>query len=213
MEFDINDPKVKVAIQPLIEAAVAEATEGLKNKNGELLAKLKKAQKDSTIDPAEFSALQENLSATEAKLAEALKTQKQLQTEADKSKKAYESETQFVSRLLVDNGLTEAIIKAGVKPEMSKAVKAMLAGQVTLKVEGDKRTAMIGDKLLSDAVEEWSKSDEGKHFVTAPDNSGGGANGGGQGKANVKTMARSAFEAMDATAKSAFMKEGGTLTQ
>ncbi|MFA5424623.1 MAG: hypothetical protein WC374_12285 [Phycisphaerae bacterium] len=213
MEFDINDPKVKAAIQPLIEAAVAEATEGLKNKNGELLAKLKKAQKDSTIDPAEFSALQENLSATEAKLAEALKMQKQLQTEADKSKKAYESETKFVSTLLIDNGLTEAIIKAGVKPEMAKAVKAMLAGQVTLKVEGDKRTAMIGDKSLSDAVGEWAKSDEGKHFVTAPDNSGGGANGGGQGKGNVKTMTRSAFEALDAPAKMAFTKEGGSITQ
>lgn len=213
MEFDINDPKVKAAIQPLIESAVAEATEGLKTKNTELLGKLKKAQKDSTIDPAEHQALQESLTATEAKLSEANKLLKAAVKEAETSKKAYESEAQFVSKLLVDNGLTEAIIKSGVKPEMARAVKAMLSGQVALKVEGDKRTAMIGDKSLSDAVDEWAKSDEGKHFVSAPNNQGGGANGGGQDKGKVKTMARAAFEVLSPADKSAFAKDGGTLTQ
>ena len=79
----------------------------------------------------------------------------------------------------MDNGLNDALLKAGVKPEMTKAVKALLSGQVTLKTEGENRIAFMGDKPLSDAVIEWAKSDEGKHFVAAPNNQGGGANGGG----------------------------------
>ena len=44
---------------------------------------------------------------------------------------------------------------------------------------------MIGDKSLSDAVNEWAASDTGKAYCLAPNNSGGdglGGGGGGQGK-------------------------------
>ncbi len=212
MAVDLNDAEVKKAIQAAVDAAVNEATEGLKNKNAELLAKLKKAQKDSTIDPAEHQALQTELEATQAKLVAAEKSLKQATADAEKAKKALESESGFTSKLLVDNGLTEALLKAGVKPEMQKAVKALLAGQVTIKVDGDKRNAVIGDKSLGDFVGEWAKSDEGKHFVAAPNNQGGGAQGGGSGKQNAKTMTRTAFDALGAAEKVEFSKSGGTLT-
>jgi hypothetical protein len=114
--------------------------------------------------------------------------------------------------LLIDNGLTDALLKAGVKPEMSKAVKAMLAGQVSLKVEGDKRLAVVGDKALGDFVTEWAQSDEGKHFVAAPANQGGGANGGAQGAGKSKVMARAAYEQLPPDQKMAFIKDGGKLT-
>jgi hypothetical protein len=211
--FDPKDPDTIKALKEAAEAAVNEATEGLKNKNAELLAKLKKAQKDSTIDPAEHAQLQSELETAQAKLAAAEKNLKQFQTEAEKTKKALESETGFTSKLLIDNGLTDALLKAGVKPEMSKAVKALLAGQVTIKTEGDKRNAVIGDKSLSDFVGEWAKSDEGKHFVSAPNNQGGGANGGGKGNEGAKTMTRAAFDALDPAKRVEFSKGGGTLTE
>lgn len=213
MAIDLNDAEVKKAIKDAADVAVTEATAGLVAKNQELLGKLKKAQKDSTIDPAEYQSVQEELSKANDKIAELTKVNKTALKEAETAKKALEGEAGFVSKLLIDNGLSDALLKAGVKPEMSKAVKAMLAGQVVIKVDGDKRNAMIGDKSLSEAVDEWSKSDEGKHFVAAPDNKGGGANGGGQDKGKVKTMTRVAFEALGANEKMAFTKEGGTLTQ
>lgn len=209
--FDINDADTKKAVKEAVESAVAEATEGLKAKNAELLGKLKKATKDAAIDPAEYQTLQTELDATQAKLAELQKQAKAAVKEAENSKKALEAESSFVNKLLIDNGLNDALIKAGVKPEMSKAVKALLAGQVVLKSEGDKRDAMIGDKPLIDAVDEWAKSDEGKFFVSAPANQGGGANGGGQGKGNAKTMTRAAYEGLDPSTKMAFVKGGGTL--
>ena len=212
MAIDLNDPEVKAAIKAAADAAVSEATAGLIAKNQELLGKVKKLQKDAAIDPAEYQALSEAKDTAEAKLAEALKTVKQATTQAEKDRKALEAETGYVSKLLIDNGLTDALLKAGVKPEMSKAVKAMLAGQVSLKVEGDKRLAVVGDKALGDFVTEWAQSDEGKHFVAAPANQGGGANGGAQGAGKTKVMARAAYEQLPPDQKMAFIKDGGKLT-
>jgi hypothetical protein len=212
MAYDASDAETKKALKEAIEVAITEATTGLVAKNQELLAKLKKATKDAQIDPAEHQALQEALDKANEKLAEALKATKTATTQADKDRKALEKEAGFVSHLLVDNGLTEALIKSGIKPEMTKAVKALLASQVTLKADGDKRIAVVGDKALSDFVSEWSKSDEGKYFVVAPVNQGGGAQGGGDGKGVQKTMPRAAFDAMNDVSKMAFTKGGGTLT-
>jgi hypothetical protein len=212
MAIDLNDPEVKAAIKAAADAAVSEATAGLIAKNQELLGKVKKLQKDAAIDPAEYQALSEAKDTAEAKLAEALKTVKQATAQAEKDRKALEAETGYVSKLLIDNGLTDALLKAGVKPEMSKAVKAMLAGQVSLKVEGDKRLAVVGDKALGDFVTEWAQSDEGKHFVAAPANQGGGANGGAQGAGKTKVMARAAYEQLPPDQKMAFIKDGGKLT-
>lgn len=212
MAIDLNDSEVKAAIKAAADAAVSEATAGLIAKNQELLGKVKKLQKDAAIDPAEYQALSEAKDTAEAKLAEALKTVKQATTQAEKDRKALEAETGYVSKLLIDNGLTDALLKAGVKPEMSKAVKAMLAGQVSLKVEGDKRLAVVGDKALGDFVTEWAQSDEGKHFVAAPANQGGGANGGAQGAGKSKVMARAAYEQLQPDQKMAFIKDGGKLT-
>lgn len=210
--FDINDADTKKAVDEAVKAAVTEATAGLVAKNQELLGKLKKATKDAQIDPAEYQALQESLSATETKLNEALKTAKTATAQAEKDRKALEGENKYTTKLLIENGLNEAILKAGVKPEMSKAVKALLAGQVAIKIEGDKRNPVIGDKSLGDFVDEWAKSDEGKYFVSAPNNQGGGAQGGGTDKGKVKTMGRAAFEALDPVTKMEFTKGGGTLT-
>ena len=209
MPFDPNDPDTKAALK----AAIDEAVAGLQTKNTELLAKLKKAQKDSTVDPSEHAALQSELDATQAKLAEAVKALKAANTEAEKVKKAYESESKLTHRLLVENGLTDALTKAGVtNPVHLRAAKAMLSGQVQLVAEGDNRIAKVGDKALADYVGEWAKGEEGKYFVAAQQNGGGGAPGGAGKGGNVKSLTRTAFDGLDVAAKSKFIADGGTVT-
>jgi len=209
MAVDLNDADVKAAI----EAAVAEATAGLVAKNQELLGKLKKATKDAQIDPSEHAALQSELDATQAKLAEATKALKAANTEAEKFKKAYESESKLTHNLLVENGLTDALTKAGVtNPVHLRAAKAMLSGQVQLVAEGDNRIAKVGDKALADYVGEWAKGEEGKYFVAAQQNGGGGAPGGAGKGGNVKSLTRTAFDGLDVAAKSKFIADGGTVT-
>jgi hypothetical protein len=179
MAVDLKDAEVQAAIKSAVDEAITEATAGLVAKNKELLGKLKIAQRDSQIDPAEHAALQSELEGTQAKLAEATKAFKAATSESEKVKKAYESESQLTHRLLVDNGLTDALTKSGVtNPVHLRAAKAMLAGQVQLIADGENRIAKVGEKPLADYVGEWAKSDEGKYFVAAQQNTGGGAMGG-----------------------------------
>ena len=209
MAVDLNEAEIKKAI----EDAVQEATSGLVAKNKELLAKLKTAQRDSQIDPSEHAALQSELDATQAKLADATKALKAANAEAEKVKKAYESESKLTHNLLVENGLTDALTKAGVtNPVHLRAAKAMLSGQVQLVAEGDNRIAKVGDKALADYVGEWAKGEEGKYFVAAQQNGGGGAPGGAGKGGNVKSLTRTAFDGLDVAAKSKFIADGGTVT-
>ena len=178
---ELDSPEGKAALKAAVDAAIEEATTGLKAKNTELLAKLKVAAKNAEITPDEHNRVIAENEKLQEQISEANKQLKLGVSEYDKLKKSLESESKFVSSLLVDNGLSDAIAKAGIKPELSKAVKAMLASQVSIKAEGETRAALIGDKPISDFVTEWAKSDEGKHFVAAPTNTGGGAVGGNEG--------------------------------
>ena len=194
MAFDPEDKDTKAALAKAVKEAVTtateEAVEGLKSKNTELLAKLKKAQKDSTIDPADHAALQAELDESEASLSAANKALKLATTESDKNKKSYEDESKVAHNLLVDTGLSDALLANGVKtPSYLKAAKAMLSGQVVLTADGDKRIATVGDKSLAEFVKEWATGDEGKAFVDAAGNKGGGAPG-GEGKLDTDALSK-----------------------
>jgi hypothetical protein len=147
-------------------------------KNAELLREVKIARakaKGVEIDPNDFMALQtenETLKSQLEKVAkENTKTIEQLQaslTEKDGALQSY----------LIDNGLNDAMLKAGIKPEFMTAAKAMLKSQTKLMADNGQYSALMGDKPLNEAIAEWAAGDEGKHFVSAPANSGGGATGG-----------------------------------
>lgn len=168
-------------VQATIDAAVETATSGLKTKNQELLDKNKKLMKGQEIDPqtvvdleAQIDKLQADLAVSQKSAKESVKTLETLQTQL-------KAETGFTQKLLIDNGLTDELVKNGVAPQFLPAVKAMFAGQAQIVAEGDTRTAKIGDKSVSDFVKEWAASDDGKHFVKAPENGGGGSQGSGNG--------------------------------
>ena len=206
-EIDINAPEVQNAIK----TAVEEAVTGLKNKNTELLAERKKARKDSAIDPDDYNRLKEEKSTLEDQLAEAQKAIKASASEFEKLKKSHESEAGYVQKLLIDNGLSDAILKAGVKPELAKAAKALFAGQASIKIDGENRSAVIGDKSIDDYIKEWASSDEGKHFVAAPLNQGGGGNGGGGAGSGQKTISREQFNSKSQSERLEFAKSGGVV--
>ena len=159
-------------------AELEEAMEALNAKNRELLGEVKIARakaKGVEIDPNDFMALQtenETLKSQLDKVAkDNAKTIEQLQanlTEKDGALQSY----------LIDNGLNDAMLKAGIKPEFMAAAKAMLKSQTKLMADNGQYSALMGDKPLTEAIAEWAAGDEGKHFVSAPANSGGGATGG-----------------------------------
>lgn len=217
MPFDPNDAEAKAAIKAAVETAMSAASEkhdadiaGLKAKRDELIAANRELKKGAEIKPEDMAAAEDRADKAEATLAEANKQVKALTTERDKAVKALETEGGFTRKLLVENGLREALAAHGVTNAVhQKAAMAMLASGVEIATDGENRVAKVGDKPLADFVKEWAGGEEGKHFVAAPGNSGGGAPGGKGATPGGKTMTRGAFDALDHGARAAFSKDGG----
>lgn len=85
--------------------------------------------------------------------------------------------------------LSDALAKAGVRPELMKAAKALHKSFVKHEIEDEEMRVFVatdmGEQDIGAYVESWSKSDEGKAFVTPIQGSnalGGGkqANQGGE---------------------------------
>lgn len=155
--------------------------EALSAKNKELLGELKIAKakaKGAEIDPEQFAQLQNELDDARGTIEKLTKTSK---SEIEKLSAALAEKDGALQQYLIDGGLTEALAKSGVRPELMKAAKAMLKSQAQIKADGGQYQALMGDAPLADAVAAWAASDEGKHFVSAPANTGGGATGGNNG--------------------------------
>ncbi len=176
-EIDLASPEVKAAIAAAVSEAVAEATEGLKAKNTELLGKLKKAQQGQQIDPADLQAVEAERDQLKTDLANANKALKKANTDLEAANKRADEIDGAYTGSLKDGALTEALTKAGVTPALLKAAKALHGNSLQVVDENGSRVVKAGDKSLADFITEWAGSDEGKHFVAAPDASGGGATG------------------------------------
>jgi hypothetical protein len=200
-DIDLNSQEIKDAIA----AAVEDATRGLKDKNTELLGKLKKAQQGQQIDPADYAALEAERDDLKAKLTDANKSATKALKDAEAAaKRAADLDSAF-NNSLKEAALTEALTKANVtNPAYIKAAKAVLAAQANVVEENGARIVKAGDKALADYITEWAGSDEGKHFVTAPDTNGGGAQGGSR----VTPGSKPIKEWSDAE-KAGFIRENG----
>lgn len=184
-----------------LDAAIAAAKEAQDDKNRELLAEVKdlkaKVRASQEIKPEDLTAMEARAEKAESALAEANKAMKALTAERDKAVKSLETESAFTRKLLVENGLRAELAAAGVtNPVHQKAAIAMHMASVEVVTDGENRIAKVGDKALTDFVKEWAAGEEGKHFVSAPANSGGGAPGGASGGAGGKTITRAAYDAL-----------------
>jgi len=94
------------------------------------------------------------------------------------------------------------------------AIKALITSSNEtgwVDVEGT-RTAQINHQPLSDYVAARAQGDAGKHFVSAPDNSGGGAQGASGGKATGNTMTRAQFQGLSPAQQSKLSRDGVSLS-
>lgn len=158
---------------------------GIVNKNIELLDKLQKAKDNGTASASELAALKEFKENAELKEAEAAQNWESAkaqmterhQKEIDDLKGENSKQASIIEDLVVGKGLSDALDGVKVNPSLKAGAEAMLRGKVEI-VEGK---AQVGDQSLSDYINEWSNSDEGKSFCLASENSGGNGNGGSGG--------------------------------
>lgn len=193
-------------------AALQESIAKLEANNARLTSELKTARKSIEITPdqlaqveAERDKLQNDLSTANKSGKDSVKALETLQAQL-------KAETGFTQKLLIDNGLTDELVKNGVAPQFLAATKAMFAGQAQIIAEGDTRTAKIGELSVADFVKTWAVSDEGKHFVSAPANGGGGSQGGKGSDTGAKTISRDTFNSKSHPERAEFFKAGGSVT-
>lgn len=203
MAYDPNDPADKAildkAVKDALEAQEAEheaEIEGLKDKNKELLGKIRKLRTEGGSESTgEIERLEGELSETQGKLRKAesdLRTTKReldtANTELGTTRQSFQTEQETSRNEFVQNRLTSELTAANVGTQFLEDVTASLSRQVTVKEVDGKRQAFVGDKSLGDFIKEWSQGDKGKHYVTAPANGGGGANPPGNPQGGPKKL-------------------------
>jgi len=172
----------------LILAAANTRSDGLSNKNTELLGKLSSNQTETNGTAAELEALRGFKSSADVKSAEdaesyqaaKLLTQTGHDEAMDKEKSRGDTFETQLKTLLINDGLSAALDGVNINKDLKAGAIAMLQAGATI-IDGK---AMINDKSLSDAVIEWANTDAGKAFCLAENNSGGDANGGGGGQSS-----------------------------
>lgn len=210
MGIDLNDADVKAAIKAEADKLVAEKIEaetgGLKAKNTELLDEVKTLKKKfEGVDPDEFKRLKDAKRDKDDKDSDPVQLRKRIEEEftpklTDAEKRAADAEAKLAENT-IDSQLTAALAEAGVAKEFLRAVKADLGS--SRKVEVTDNGVIVDGKPVGDFVKAWAQTD-GKPFIAAPDNSGGGGKGGADGGATGKKSS----EMTDAE-KIAFMREHG----
>lgn len=195
---------------------VEEETAGLRTNSTRLLDEKKKLADRlklyDGIDPEEHRSLQEELTALRAKAPDtetAVKAAtKKLATDLEKKTLELGSERSLVTRLIIDNELTGALIGAGVTEQSMKYAKAFFLPRAKVETVGDERVANIDGKSLTEAVKEWSKTDDAKQFIKASGSTGGGAAGGAGGAGSGQTMKRGDFDRLTPGEKAKTAKAG-----
>ena len=164
------------------------------------------------FDPEQWEALKQKAEHTgdDAKV-------KQVQQEYERKLEEARNEAAQLKEQLrntsVERDLTAALEKSGVtNPALKSGAMAMLRGSVKLDDDGNPvMDTKMGPKPIADAVNQWASSDDGKHYVTVDNNSGGGAQGAnGRGQADTgKQVTREQWDQMDHGERAEFSRGGG----
>lgn len=205
-----------------VARAIEEHTRGLVARRDALLDETKKLKERLAaydgVDPQEYHQLKKAADKLQTQQAEVegdwLRLRERLEQrhseELSKANQALEEERSFTRRLLIDQGLTQALLKQGVAQPLIAGAKALLAGKADVVADGGTRKAVIktdiGTLDLDTFVSEWVQTPEGKAYVGAPRSAGGGAHESG-GRHGERRLRRRDL-ASDAE-KARFIRENG----
>jgi len=210
MTIDLDTPEAKEAIK----AAVDEEVLRLKTHNDKLILENRKLSKLKEVDPEEHARLKEDIQELTDKAANADKARAKAEKDLKAAQDSTAAEQLANHTLLVDRGISDALIKAGVKKEYMDFVKAKYLTQAKVVEADGARKGQIGDKDIDAFFGEWAKGEEAKHFIGAPANNGGGATGGGGGAGTGKTYTQAQINAMAPKERFAAMTQPGvTVTE
>lgn len=146
------------------------------NKNKELLnevKKLKNASKEYDVD-----SLLTNIDELESKVSSYEKENKIIKSDFEKTSKLLNDKDGKLKQVIISDGLTKALLDAGIDDKHLEVVKSFHERNVVL---DENYNAVIDGKSLVDFTKEWLASDNGKIYGKFNPTSGGGSNGSGNG--------------------------------
>jgi DNA mismatch repair ATPase MutS len=187
-----------------LETYVDQQIVGLKKKNVELIKKIKQS------DSPEVELKLEEL---ENQMKDLLKEREKLAREKEKVERELTEkltkEEQELNAYVLENSLMQSLAKIGVRKEVLPVVATALKAKAKIKVDNGARVPVIGDKPLTEYIEnEWAQSDEGKFFIPATGSAGSGSVSTNT-TPGAKVMKRQDWQALDPAGQAAFIKEGG----
>ena len=134
------------------------------------------------FDPEAYQALIDGGAKVDERLtAQAARLKKEKDVAVSKVEGERDGFKAKLQKTVADSALNQALQESNVSPEMQKAVRAMFNPQVKVEFEGDEPVVTIDDLPVVEKIKAWAATDEGKYFVKAPENSGGGARPNGPG--------------------------------
>lgn len=146
------------------------------SKNSELLSevkKLKSASREHNVDE-----LLKTIETLEDKVTSYEKENKTLKSDFDKTNKILTDKDGKLKQVIISDGLTKALLDAGIDDKHLEVVKSFHERNVVL---DENYNAVIDGKSLVDFTKEWLASDNGKIYGKFNPTSGGGSNGSGNG--------------------------------
>ena len=179
-----DDDKKMADLEKRMEE-LARSNEGLARKNEELLSEVKdernkrRAAETEKEQAAEEARAKAEEAAAKSGDVDAVRQQleaKHAKTLETERKRAEEAEGQL-RKLVIDNGIRDAMAKAEVAPALSKG--AALAFRDGRDIEIKDGSAFVDGVPLAEAVSTWAGTEDGSAYKAAGQSSGGGAPGGG----------------------------------
>lgn len=149
--------------------------------------KLERVPDDFDID--EYNRLKDS---DGGKVDEKLKEQRERLTaqhkkELEKKDQEIRERDELINSQVKMSTLRKALTEAKIAPHFQGAVEAMFSQRLTIEGKGQDAQVLLDEKPIAEYLKDWAASDDGKHFVAAPGNTGGGTGGkpGGSGKGQV----------------------------
>lgn len=136
--------------------------------------KLKLKSKYEDIDPEQYNKIideVESLRATNEKL------QKQYKTDLEKLSNDLNQKDTYLQKKIVDDGLRQSLIEAGVPKEFITPAMAMLKSEIKLANDNGEYKALVGETALNEFVPKWYNEGDGKVFNIAKPDTNAGTNG------------------------------------
>lgn len=192
---------------------VKEALQKERDYRREAEKKLKEYEDKYSLLPEDFNVEQYNELKDKAggDLDEKLQEQRKRITEQYEAKMSQlqsqlSEKSEALTSTIANAELRKAMNEANIAKPYAPAVEAMMKPKI--KVEGSE--VFLDERPLSEALKEWTQTDDGKAYVAAPVNSGGGADG--TDASSVKQIKRSDFEKMSQPERMETVKSGVKIT-